>query len=74
MLRLIADLRCPGRLVVVSTHDARFGEVADAYVRLGPHTRRRRRSWSASESTAAGGARHRSRRAACPEVGQEVGP
>ncbi len=39
VLRLIADLRSEGRLVVVSTHDVRFAEIADAYVRLGPqHT------------------------------------
>ena len=37
MLRLIADLRSQGRLVLVSTHDVRFAEIADAYVRLGPH-------------------------------------
>ena len=35
VLRLIADLRSEGRLVLVSTHDVRFGEIADAYVRLG---------------------------------------
>jgi putative ABC transport system ATP-binding protein len=37
VLRLIADLRSQGRLVLVSTHDVRFTEIADAYVRLGPH-------------------------------------
>ena len=36
VLRLVSDLRCAGRLVLVATHDIRFGEVADAYVRLGP--------------------------------------
>ena len=35
VLRLVDDLRCAGRLVVVSTHDTRFGEIADAYVHLG---------------------------------------
>jgi putative ABC transport system ATP-binding protein len=35
VLRMIDSLRCAGRLVVVATHDERFGEVADAYVRLG---------------------------------------
>jgi len=36
VLRLVSDLRGPGRLVVVATHDGRFSEVADSYVRLGP--------------------------------------
>ena len=39
VLRLIADLRSQGRLVLVSTHDVRFAEIADAYVRLGTSPR-----------------------------------
>jgi putative ABC transport system ATP-binding protein len=37
VLRLIADQRREGRVVVVATHDARFEEVADTFVRLGRH-------------------------------------
>ena len=36
VLRMISDVRREGRVVVVATHDARFEEVADSFVRLGP--------------------------------------
>ncbi len=35
VLTLINQLRGPGRLIVVATHDARFHEVADDVVNLG---------------------------------------
>jgi putative ABC transport system ATP-binding protein len=71
VLRLISDLRCAGRLVLVATHDARFGEVADAYVRLGqtgqlPRVVRQREGHDLPTSTPT--------KVGDPGVGQEVGP
>jgi putative ABC transport system ATP-binding protein len=36
ILRLIREMRRPGRLVVVATHDVRFDPLADQVLRLGP--------------------------------------
>jgi putative ABC transport system ATP-binding protein len=36
ILRLIRDMRRPGRLVVVATHDVRFDPLADQVLRMGP--------------------------------------
>ncbi len=75
VLRLVSDLRCAGRLVLVATHDTRFGEVADAYVRLGPtgHAPKVVRQRVGNEfPTSTPNARNPE--VDQPEVGQEVGP
>ena len=37
ILRLLRDLACPGRMVVVATHDERITQLADKVVELAPH-------------------------------------
>jgi putative ABC transport system ATP-binding protein len=73
VLRLIADQRREGRIVVVATHDARFEQVADTFVRLGrndtaapPHVVRQR---AADETPVP-----RTGRVHDPRQGREVGP
>lgn len=37
ILRLLRDLACPGRMVVVATHDERITQLADKVIELTPH-------------------------------------